>query len=128
QLGVAADAEGPGHGARGLDLEGVDLAVADRQRVQREALGGDHRRRGVGIEAPAQEQDGIGHPRVSQTPRVSGLQMYLCSWTCRRTVRWSSRIQVARSCGSSTPWTGEKSTAATRPVSPWRATTSRAYS
>ena len=71
QLGVAADAERPGDGARGLDLARVDLAVADGQRVQREALGGDHRRRGVGIEAPAQEHDGVGHRHGLSDARVS---------------------------------------------------------
>ena len=38
----------------------VPLAVADGQRVQREALALRDRRGGVGIEAPAQEHDGIG--------------------------------------------------------------------
>ena len=71
-----AHAEGRGHAARGLDLPRVDLAVADGQPVERPTLALRQRRGGRRVE-PAREQ----HDRAPRhhTPRVSGLQMYLCA-------------------------------------------------
>ena len=68
-------------------------------------------------------------PRVGgQTPRVSASQMYLWSCTWTRTGSRSASTQPARTLGSSSPWTGENSTAAHRPASRSRSSTARAYS
>ena len=49
-----------------------------------------------------------------QTPRVVGVQMNLCSCSCRRAARRSASIHSDSVLGSSTPWTGDSRTAATR--------------
>ncbi len=59
KLGVPRDSQRRGDPARGLDLAGMDLTVADRQREQRVPVLGGDRARGVGVEAPAQEKDGL---------------------------------------------------------------------
>ena len=104
ELDVPGDAERCGHRARGLELARVTLAVADGQRVQLEAVAPRDRRGGVGIEPAAQQNDGA---RGTQTPRVSGDQMYLCACSCSRTGSRSARIHSASSRASSTPCTGE---------------------
>ena len=111
-------------GARRVELLEVPLPVVDAERVQREAVALRHCRRGIGIKAAAEKNDG-SRPALSgvegsrlpvpgQTPRVSGLQMYLCTCSCTRT---SSRSAITHSdsCfGSRSPCTGENSTALTR--------------
>src|SRR5262249_6500224 len=123
QLEMARDAQAPRHRPRGLDLARVALPVRDGERVELEAVGAGDGRGRVGVEAAAQK-----HYRSHQTPRVVAPQMYLwiCSW--RRTGRRSSRIHADSVFGSSTPWTGEKRTAAQRDARPSRQTRSRANS
>ena len=78
----------------------------------------------LGIRSPA-----VDRPRMRpHTPRVSGVQMYLCTCSCTRTGRQSASTHSASVRASRTPCTGENSTAVTRSASAWRTSTSRAYS
>ena len=121
-----------------LDLTRVALAVQDAERADVEAVPLQNRRGGVGIETAAQKDDRARHSdhlrleaagdAAPHTPRVSGDQMYLCTCSCTRTGKESASTHSASVRASSTPCTGENSTAATRSASAWRASTSRAYS
>ena len=97
----------------------VPLAVVDGQRVQREAVAPGDRRRGVGIQAAAEQDDGALRYPGSQIPtrvRLRACRESRC--TCAAAAaggRSRSASTHSDSCfGSSTPWTGENSTACTR--------------
>ena len=91
-LDVPEDTELARHAPGRLDFEGVPLPVAHGQRVEAVAgLAGDGGR-GIRIEAAAQQDDGGLH-----TPRTSGPQMYLCTWSCTRTGRRSASTHAASS-------------------------------
>src|SRR5262249_58074531 len=96
------------------------VAVEEREVVVEGGDRGGHGR----VHPPADGDDGEG-PR--HTPRSACGQRTLWSWSWRRTGRPSSRIQRARRAGSSTPWTGEKSTGQ-RSASRFSATVARAHS
>src|SRR5262249_29480886 len=122
ELEVPLDAERARDGARRLDLTRVPLPVVDREREQREALLPGHRGGGIGVEPPAEQHD---RAHV-YTPRVSGCQMYLWSCSWRRAGTRSASIHSDSVFGSRTPCTGERSTAAARAGSAYRAMTPRA--
>lgn len=87
------------------------LPVVQVQKRRLVILTGQSRHHG-GIHSATHENDGHFPPGAHQTPRMSGGQITLCSWSCSRTFNRSSRIQPASCRPSSTPKTGEKSTPA----------------
>ena len=58
ELDVAPHAQRGGHAARRLDLARVNLAVADRQRVELVAVARGHGAGRVGVETAAEKDDG----------------------------------------------------------------------
>ena len=85
--------------ARRLDLARVDLPVADRQRVELEAVARAPSRRRC--RSRARRSAGADCLRLHRTPHAlshapaSAPQMYLCTCSCSRTGRRSSRIHSA---------------------------------
>ena len=115
ELDVSGEAERRGDAARGFDLARVHLAVPDASARRAPSL------RGARAPRPSSNR---ARPRAARrrrhhTPRASGLQMYLCAWSCSRTRQAGRRGSTSRaSPGASTPCTGENSTAPARSLEP----------
>ena len=124
QLDVAAHAQRGGDTARRLDLARMNLAVADGQRVELVAVARGHRTGRVGVETAAEKDDGARARR-----RDVGAPDELVRLELQADVELVLEDPGRELAGRpSTPCTGENSTAATRPISPCLATTSRANS
>src|SRR6185503_9261066 len=99
----------------------VPLTVVERQRMAFVAASTRNCERRRRIEAAREEHHGAHHrQRPGTLP-----QSTLCSCTCKRTGKPSSRIQSARVPAGSSSWLGEKNTGH---GSGCFATTSRAHS
>ena len=123
KLAMRFRAERLGNLARRQNLVGVPLAVLDRQRVDVEAGLARERCRGVGVEPAAQQHDGFARRRGHSHPRC------VCGSAAEAGRAGDPRESTpTRSFGSSTPCTGENSTAAHRRSSACRVTMSRANS
>ena len=117
QLLMARDAERPRDRARGVHLPRVPLAVVNGQRVQRRSRRrsrADGRGRSTNR---GRRSEATTDAYAIHTPRVSGVQMNLCSCSCTRTGSRSAITHSDSVFGSSTPCTGENRIAAARDAS-----------
>ena len=114
ELDVARDAEPLRDGASRLQFLRVPLAVADRQRVQAEAVGARNRRRRVGIEPAAEQDNRVGtcdgsDPFTLVTRRACrGSRCTCAAAAARGRASRSASTHSDSVFGSSTPWTGER--------------------
>ena len=125
ELEMPLDAERARDRARRLDLARVALAVVDGQRVQREALAPARSprrcRNRARRSAAAIDVTRSSRPRIHDSSRRRATRC-TCAAAAAAAPAGGRRASIrTASCGSSTPCTGENSTAAARDGRSWRA-------